>query len=600
MSDSFQISGMEIDISILRGKDLVAKDRNIFNQKTTSDPYVNIIFDGRSVGTTKIIPKNLNPVWNESFKLNLNTEESNRIIAKIKNGDSPQLMFHIYDHDENSSDDNMGVAKGTISLEPPSTKWMKVETAPGFTKPVTGELEVKTAVSVRKLLTPERGNSLSLNGGTVDVVLDWQMENGHAIDLDTSCVAVAPDGTILMDETVYFGDLVNSNGSIRHSGDAIYGGGKGEVITCRLDQIRSRVKALYFILTIATPDKSFESVKSASVSVKDQNKCTLCNFTPSLVGDHTAMFLMRISRKRGYGWTMAVIEDVDHTARDFGSLIPEIKGYCRDFAPDIVVDPRERIAIMRKGGAIRLRDYASPNAPVPNKVTFGLAWDITNGRNVDLDASAICLDSNLRPVDTVYFRKLRSFDNAIIHGGDEREGDEIGDDEKIHLYLDRLNPSVAHIGFVINSYSGEELDDVSRASCHLFDSETKIDIASYTLSNNNALDKRTGLVMASLYRDSDGSWCMRIISEAANGKVAQDLIDELQDFLRRTPPAKVQEVPEPEIIVNTMPVDVEIVVEPVVPVHNVANNIFVPPAAPTANTSSGPVVPSGGPFVPQY
>jgi tellurium resistance protein TerZ len=583
MSDSFQVSGIEIDISVLRGKDLVAKDRNIFNKKTTSDPYVTIVLDGRTVGTTQIIPKNLNPEWNETFKLNLSTEESNRIITKIKNGDSPQLMFHIYDHDKGSSDDSMGVAKGIISLDPPSTKWMKVEIAPGFTKPVTGELEVKIAVSVRKMLTPERGNSLSLNGGTVDVVLDWKIENGQVIDLDTSCVAVAPDGKILMDETVYFGDLMNSNGSIRHSGDARHGGGKGEVITCRLDQIRSRVQALYFILTIATPDKSFESVKSASISVKDQNKCTLFNFTPSLVGDHTAMFLMRISRKRGYGWAMTVIEDTDHTARDFGSLIPEIKGYCRDFAPNIVVDPHERIAIMRKGGAIRLRNYISPNVQVTNKVTFGLTWDITNGRNVDLDASAICLDSNLRPLDTVYFAKKRSFDNAIIHGGDELTGDKEGDDETIHLHLDRLDPSVAHIGFVINSYSGEELDDVSRASCHLFDSETKIDIASYTLSNNSALDKRTGVVMASLYRESDGSWCMRIISEAANGTMAKDLIGDLQEFLRNTPAPKVQEVPEAEIIVNIMPEEVEIVVDPIVPMHKVANNIFVPPAAPTAN-----------------
>ena len=44
MSNSFQISGIEIDISILRGKGLVAKDRNIFNQKTTSDVSEQIFF----------------------------------------------------------------------------------------------------------------------------------------------------------------------------------------------------------------------------------------------------------------------------------------------------------------------------------------------------------------------------------------------------------------------------------------------------------------------------------------------------------------------------------------------------------------------------
>lgn len=600
MSDQIKISGIEIDLTIIGGRNLVAKDRNLFNQKTTSDPYVKLYVNGKFKAQSKVISKNLNPTWNETCKIYLGTDESNRLLDKFKNsGEEPQFSVFIFDKDEMSDDDSMGIVRGSLSLtEPPSTKWMKVETAPVHSKPVTGELQIKTAVSIRKLLTTVRGNSVSIDGGTINVKLDWRLEGQSNTDLDTSCVAVSKDANILMDETVFFGDLVNSNGSIRHSGD-VQSGGKSEVITCKLDSIKRSVKALYFILTVATPEKSFDDVKSASVSVMNEStRCDLCNFTPSLVGDHTAMFLMRIMRKNtGHGWTMTIIEDTDHTARDFGSLIPEIKGYSKDFAPGIVINPRERIALMRKGGAIRLRDYASPNQPIPDKVTFGLAWDITNGKNVDLDASAICLDSSFRPIDTIYFQRLRSRDNAIIHGGDEREGDEAGDDEKIHLYLQRLNPSIAHIGFVVNSYSGQELDDVSRASCHLFDSETKKDIASYKLSNNHALDKHTGLVMASLYKDDDG-WCMRIISEAAHGRQAQDLIDELQAFLKNNPPPPPAEVPEPEIIVNQMPEDVEIAVEPMVSAHEVdTNTIFIPPVPSPSNAATQPPT---GVFVPKY
>lgn len=264
------------------------------------------------------------------------------------------------------------------------------------------------------------------------------------------------------------------------------------------------------------------------------------------------------------------------SARDFGTLIPEIKGYCRDFCPGIEVDPRERIAIMRKGGAVRLKDYSSPNQPLPEKVTFGLAWDVTNGRNIDLDASAICLDADLNALDIIFFKKLHSDDGAIIHGGDEREGDEIGDDEKIFLFLGKMNPSVSQIVFVINSYSGEELDDIGRASCHLFDSESKKDIASYKLSNNHALDKHTGLIMAALYRDEIDSWCMRIISEPCDGQVAHHLVPRLKTFLRTNPAPAIQEISEPEIIVNEMPEDVDISVEPDVPSHEIANNVFVP------------------------
>jgi len=604
MSTPVEIGGINIEIDIIRGRNLVAKDKNLLTRrKTTSDPYVNVYCGGKYAGKTKVVYKNLNPTWNQKIKIKLGKDEATHLFSNFQSGGhQPQFELHIFDFDEMSDDDSMGRVVGILPLsDPPSTNWYPVEKNPGKSKPVSGELEVKISVSIQKMVSAIRGNSMDLgaNGSGIQVSLQWQLANGSKTDLDTSCVAVDRFGQVLMDETVYFGDIENSNRSICHSGDEQYGGGKGEIIRCKLDSVRQHVKALYFLLTIATPGKSFEDVKSASIMVSgESDKYTLCKFTPSLAGDHTAMFLMRITRKEGgYGWTMTVIEDSNHTARDFGTLIPEIKGYSRDFAPNIVIDPRERIAVMRKGGAIRIRDYLSPSQPLPNKVTFGLAWDVTNGMNIDLDASAICLDSSLNLIEIVYFKHLRSNDNTIIHGGDEREGDEAGDDEKIHLYLNDINPNVAHIGFVINSYSGQELDDISKASCHLFDSETKKDIARYQLTANRALDKHTGLVMSSLYREN-GAWCLRIIAEAAHGRVASELVDELQAVLRRNPPPPPAVVPESDIVVNEMPEDVEIVVEPVVPMHEVANDIVIPvptaPSQPTGSTSNN------GIFVPTY
>ena len=55
---------------------------------------------------------------------------------------------------------------------------------------------------------------------------------------------------------------------------------------------------------------------------------------------------------------------------------------------------------------------------------MGLSWDITQGRNIDLDASALLLDAQMRQIDLVFFGKLGSSDGAVRHGGDEREGDE--------------------------------------------------------------------------------------------------------------------------------------------------------------------------------
>ena len=43
------------------------------------------------------------------------------------------------------------------------------------------------------------------------------------------------------------------------------------------------------------------------------------------------------------------------SARDFGTLIPQMKEYSRDMNPDIKVNPKELIAIMRPGMSIHIK-----------------------------------------------------------------------------------------------------------------------------------------------------------------------------------------------------------------------------------------------------
>ena len=84
----------------------------------------------------------------------------------------------------------------------------------------------------------------------------------------------------------------------------------------------------------------------------------------------------------------------------------------------------------------------------------------------DLDASAIMLKKQQKKFDIVAFNHLTSKDGSIRHCGDEREGDAKGDDEKINSTSRRLIP-VRYIGFCINSYSGQELDDVAKTRATL-------------------------------------------------------------------------------------------------------------------------------------
>ena len=119
-----------------------------------------------------------------------------------------------------------------------------------------------------------------------------------------------------------------------------------------------------------------------------------------------------------------------------------------------------------------------------------------------------------------------------------------GDDEKIFLSLARVHPAVKYIGFVINSYSGQELDDVKDASCHLFDGASYRDLATFTLTNTKFLDKHTALVVGMLFRDPTGEWGFEIISEAAQGRTAHENVDELQRFIQ-THPSRALAPPRP-------------------------------------------------------
>lgn len=126
---------------------------------------------------------------------------------------------------------------------------------------------------------------MTLRHHRITAGLASDIEQGRKVDLDTSVVAVDNYGNVLMDETVYYGNLANTNASIQHSGDDTTGELKGddESLLINLDRGPSEVMALYFLLTVATPGITFEDVKSARVRLlsTDERKhwdMSLCSF----------------------------------------------------------------------------------------------------------------------------------------------------------------------------------------------------------------------------------------------------------------------------------------------------------------------------------
>ena len=153
-------------------------------------------------------------------------------------------------------------------------------------------------------------------------------------------------------------------------------------------------------------------------------------------------------------------------------------------------------------------------------------------------------------------------DGSIQHSGDEREGDEAGDDEKIKVDLNRVPSNVQYICFVLNSYSGQELDDVSKASCHLFDAATNVEVAKYAMTNTAELNRHTALLVACLYRtDTSNDWRLWIMAKPMQGKKVNENTQDVLAYLRShsPPPVPVISHEEEEIVVTAIPGEIETV-----------------------------------------
>ena len=167
------------------------------------------------------------------------------------------------------------------------------------------------------------------------------------------------------------------------------------------------------------------------------------------------------------------------------------------------------------------------------EVSLGLGWDPVKsggffskmlgggGNAIDLDASCIVLDSGLNPVDLVWFRQLASKDGSIKHSGDNLTGEGDGDDETIHVDLQRLPGSIQHLVFTVNSFRGQTFDQVENAYCRILNESKNQELARFNLAEKG---RHTGVVMASLSRGA-GGWEFKAIGQSTHGRTADDLVN---------------------------------------------------------------------------
>jgi tellurium resistance protein terD len=173
---------------------------------------------------------------------------------------------------------------------------------------------------------------------------------------------------------------------------------------------------------------------------------------------------------------------------------------------------------LQKGGKVSL---TKEDAGLKN-LLIGLGWNVrqTDGVAFDLDASAFCLGANgkvRKETDFVFFKNLQTEDGTVRHGGDNRTGDGDGDDETIHIQLDKVPADVERIAIVVNIYNaaqnGQNFGQVSDAYIRCVNEDTNSEIARFDLTEDASTN--TEMIFGEVYRHN-GEWRFNAVAQGYN------------------------------------------------------------------------------------
>ncbi len=130
------------------------------------------------------------------------------------------------------------------------------------------------------------------------------------VDLDASCVLYSGDKTAI--DTIWFGNLQSSDGSVRHTGDDRAGGGRedepNEVINVDLSLLPSQVKSIVFVVN-SYSGETFEGVPFAFCNVVDlsSGSAEVVRYNLQTDGGSHKGFIIAKLRRDGDGWNFEAI-----------------------------------------------------------------------------------------------------------------------------------------------------------------------------------------------------------------------------------------------------------------------------------------------------
>lgn len=178
---------------------------------------------------------------------------------------------------------------------------------------------------------------------------------------------------------------------------------------------------------------------------------------------------------------------------------------------------------LRKGQRVELAKGIS-------KLRIELTWKPSRKiESWDLDIMAIELDEDQllaqdNPNRLVYYNNLQDPEKALVHLGDDRNGEGAG--EEMKLDLSKVSPEVREVIFILNIFesmkNGQNFGEVKETTLRIFYDNNTIPDLVYNLEEEDSHKTATVLRICSIYR-SGGIWKFKVINEGVTGTLTSVL-----------------------------------------------------------------------------
>lgn len=178
---------------------------------------------------------------------------------------------------------------------------------------------------------------------------------------------------------------------------------------------------------------------------------------------------------------------------------------------------------LRKGQRVEL-------AKGINKMRIELTWKPSRKiESWDLDIMAIELDEDQllaqdNPNRLVYYNNLQDPEKALVHSGDDTNGEGAG--EEMKLDLSKVSSEVREVIFILNIFesmkNGQNFGEVKGTTLRIFYDNNSIPDLVYNLEEEDSHKTATVLRVCSIYR-SGGIWKFKAINEGVTGTLTSVL-----------------------------------------------------------------------------